>query len=423
MKRVLCILMCLAFLAGGSTMACAPAASPATPSVSPAPTQTQTTPQPSAPTTPDQYIIGVSADLTGPLATSQGQMARIFKLYFDEVNKKGGVNGHPVKVILDDSRSDPAKTASQVQSYIDGKACLVFNLASAATCEAAITKCSAANMPLITGTGMPQAAPPHPNPLVFNLQSSADSDLGGGLGYAAITVAKLHNMRAVSVDSVALDEASAKMKADTSAGVCRDWGITVNRDNIPLTTTDYQPLATTIVTNNYDMVLMTADGPAVTGLLSALLGFGFEGYYVSTPVSPPDVMLNQFKLQNQYYVVDSVLRLDVPPDAQAAAKAAGIDTSTFTTQGWSMGQSVESILKQVSWPPTADKMLAVMNQFTHNRMPYMGPLKWAADDHMGDAYRQVYTWTKASGVVKYGPAYKIDVRTLTGTENPAELGQ
>jgi len=60
-------------------------------------------------------------------------MAKVFKLYFDEVNKKGGINGHPVKVILDDSRSDPAKTASQVQSYIDGKACLVYNLASAST--------------------------------------------------------------------------------------------------------------------------------------------------------------------------------------------------------------------------------------------------------------------------------------------------
>jgi branched-chain amino acid transport system substrate-binding protein len=404
-------------------MACATAAAPATPAASPAPTQTQTTVQPSAPTTPDQYIIGVSADLTGPLAVSQGNMAQVFKLYFDGVNKKGGINGQPVKVMLDDSRSDPAKTTSQVQSYIDGKACLVCNLASAATCVAAITKCATANMPLITSTGMLQAAPPHPNPVVFNLQQEADSDLGGGLGYAAITVAKLHKMRAVSVDSISLDDASAKVKADTSAGVCRDWGITVNRDNIPAAMTDYQPLATTIVTNNYDMVLMTAGGPAVTGLLTALMGFGFEGYYISPSVSPPDVMLNQFKLQNQYYMVDSVLRLDVPPDAQAAAKAAGIDTSTFTTQGWSMGQSVESILKQVSWPPSAEKMLAVMNHFTHNRMPYMGPIKWATDDHMGDAYHQVYTWTKASGVVKYGPAYKIDVRTLTGTENPAELNQ
>ena len=125
-------------------------------------------------------------------------MSRVVKLYFDEVNKKGGVNGHPVKVILDDSRSDPAKTKSQVQSYIDGKACLVLNLASAAACDAAIAKCSAANMPLITFVGMPQAAPPHPNPVVFNLQQGAVSDLGGGLGYAAIVVAKLHKMRRYS---------------------------------------------------------------------------------------------------------------------------------------------------------------------------------------------------------------------------------
>ena len=199
------------------------------------------------------------------------------------------------------------------------------------------------------------------------------------------------------------------MKADLSARFCTDWGIIVDRDNIPPATTDYQPLASKIVTGNYDMVIVTADGPAVTGLLSALLGFGYEGYYISPAVSPPDIMLNQFKLPNQYYIVDSILRLDVPADAQAAAREAGLDKTTFTTQGWSMGQSVESVLKQVSWPPTAEKMLAVMNNFSQNRMPYLGPLKWAADDHMGDAYRQVYTWTKANGVVKYGPAYKIDL--------------
>ena len=199
--------------------------------------------------------------------------------------------------------------------------------------------------------------------------------------------------------------------------------MTVDRDNVPLTMTDYQPLASKIVTGNYDMVLVTADGPTVTGLLSALLGFGYEGFYISSSVSPPDIMLNQFKLPNQYYIMDSVLRLDVPPDAQAAARAAGIDQTTFATKGWSMGQSVELMLKQVSWPPTAEKMLAVMNHFTHNRMPYIGPLKWAPDDHIGDAYRQVYTWTKAKGVVNYGPIYKIDVRTLAATENPPELNQ
>ena len=187
--------------------------------------------------------------------------------------------------------------------------------------------------------------------------------------------------------------------------------------------TDYQSLASTIVANNYDMVLVTADGPTVTGLLTKLQGFGFEGYYISAAASPPDVLLKQFKLPNQYYVVDPVLRLAVPPDAQAAARAAGIDPTTFTTQGWSMGQSVESIIKQVSWPPTSDKMLAVVNSFKQNRMPYLGPLAWTADDHLGNAYRQVYTWTKANGIANAGPVFKIDVRTLAVTENPPELGQ
>ncbi|MGA2160018.1 MAG: ABC transporter substrate-binding protein [Dehalococcoidia bacterium] len=421
MRTVLCALVILGVLLGGAITACAPTASLPTQTTNLAPTQT--TSQPSAQTSHDPYIIGITADLTGAFAPAPGYMAHVLKLYFDEVNKNGGVNGHPVKVILDDSGSDPTKTISQVQSYIDDNACLVYDLASPLTCEAAITKCSAANMPLITYVGVPEAEPPHPNPVVFNMQQGAFSDLGGGLGYAAIIVAKLHQLRSVRVDVIALDNDSERMSADISAKFCTDWGMDVDRDNIPFAMMDYRPIASKIVANNYDMVLVTADGPAVTGLLSAMLGFGYEGLYISSAASPPDIMLNKFKLPNQYYIVDSVLRLDVPPDAQVVARAAGIDQTTFTTQGWSMGQSVELILRQVSWPPTAEKMLAVLNHFTQNRLPYLGPLKWSPDDHIGDAYRQVYTWTKNKGIVEYGPIYKIDVRTLAATENPPELNQ
>ena len=73
-------------------------------------------------------------------------------------------------------------------------------------------------MPLITFVGMPQAEPPHPNPVVFNLQQGADSDLGGGLGYAAITVAKLHKLRSVRVDSVALDNRQQRRKRTRPPG-------------------------------------------------------------------------------------------------------------------------------------------------------------------------------------------------------------
>jgi len=94
--------------------------------------------------------IGVIGSLTGPQASSSDQGATVAPAWADWINANGGINGHPVQVIVMDDKGDPATAQAAGQQFIsDGVAAIIVssdNLVSAFD-SAAIAK----GIPLIGG--------------------------------------------------------------------------------------------------------------------------------------------------------------------------------------------------------------------------------------------------------------------------------
>jgi branched-chain amino acid transport system substrate-binding protein len=80
--------------AGGGTKAAAPAGSP--------------------------INVGVIASLTGPQAGSSNQASTVAPAWASYVNEQlGGINGHPVKVFVEDDGNDPAKAQAAERTLVD----------------------------------------------------------------------------------------------------------------------------------------------------------------------------------------------------------------------------------------------------------------------------------------------------------------
>ena len=62
------------------------------------------------------YKIGHVVSLTGTYSQLGEQQRRASIMYQEEVNKAGGVNGHPLEVIIVDSQSDPSKAVTALKS-------------------------------------------------------------------------------------------------------------------------------------------------------------------------------------------------------------------------------------------------------------------------------------------------------------------
>src|SRR3954449_5221765 len=90
--------------------------------------------------------IGVIATLSGPQASSSNQGATVAPAWADYVNKElGGINGHPVQVIVKDDAGQPTTAASVINDFINQKVAVILagsdNLVpafSAATAKAGI---------------------------------------------------------------------------------------------------------------------------------------------------------------------------------------------------------------------------------------------------------------------------------------------
>ena len=63
--------------------------------------------------------IGAILGVTGPVANLGGPEARTLEMLVQEINKKGGIKGNPVELIVKDSSASPEKAISFAKQLID----------------------------------------------------------------------------------------------------------------------------------------------------------------------------------------------------------------------------------------------------------------------------------------------------------------
>ena len=78
-----------------------------------------------APAAGDPVYFGVSGPLTGPNAQYGAQWQAGFDLALDQINAQGGINGHPLRYIFEDSQSDPRQSVTIAQKFVSDPRILI----------------------------------------------------------------------------------------------------------------------------------------------------------------------------------------------------------------------------------------------------------------------------------------------------------
>src|SRR4029077_8467892 len=80
-------------------------------------TSQQSTGSAAAAPTGSPIVIGVMCQCTGPLLTNPGQFDP-YKAWIDTVNASGGINGHPLKFVYFDDKSNPGVSITDVHTLV-----------------------------------------------------------------------------------------------------------------------------------------------------------------------------------------------------------------------------------------------------------------------------------------------------------------
>jgi len=97
------------------------------------------------------YVIGAVFDITGPAAPLGTPERDTAQMIVEEINKKGGINGHPIKLIVYDNASDETKCALAVKKLISSdNVKAIIGPSTTGTTLAVVPICEKSKIPLVS---------------------------------------------------------------------------------------------------------------------------------------------------------------------------------------------------------------------------------------------------------------------------------
>src|ERR1035437_4762373 len=118
------------------------------------------TPPPPAGAAGELYAIGAVVSESGPGATLGRPEADSIQLAVDEINKAGGVNGHPLQATIIDDESNPTTAVNAVRKLLDQHPVALIGSSLTQTSLAMLPLTQAAKVPLISLASSSQVIEP-----------------------------------------------------------------------------------------------------------------------------------------------------------------------------------------------------------------------------------------------------------------------
>ncbi|MBX6328745.1 MAG: ABC transporter substrate-binding protein [Pseudolabrys sp.] len=352
----------------------------------------------------DAYVIGLTGALTGPPSSTYAPAVEGLRIYIDRVNASGGVNGKPIKLILEDDGAQPSKAAANTKKLItQDKAVLLVNASLSSTYAPMVAESKNAQVPLLFASGVcPQSVYPPADPLQFcttGYAANYDSQ-------AALDFVKANAKGAVKIGFAAMAIPLSRGEIDHAESLSKTMGMTpVDKEVIPPPTADYTPFATKLKDAGPNWVYSWAPWVTQVRTFEALRKLGWKDAMIAWAHLESETELPRLK-DDRFYVIgaNALFQDDLPVHKEiieAAKKADSKYPPTMMTEGWIGGMAIEAALKAAGWPADAARIRNAMETMKLDTKGLRGSvIEWTKDNHFRTRldYR-VYRWDSAKSSI------------------------
>lgn len=356
------------------------------------------------PAAAQDYVVGVTAALTGPPSSTYAPAVDAMRLYIDRVNAAGGVNGRKIKLVIEDDGAQPSKAAANTKKLItQDNVVLMVNASLSSTYAPVIAESKSAEVPLLFASGVcPQSVYPPADPLQFcttGYASHFDSQ-------ATLDFIKATAKGPVKIGFSAMAIPLSRGEMDYAMELSKKVGMEpVDQEVIPPPTADYTPFATKIKDANANWVFSWAPWVTQVKTFEALRRLGWPGDYIAWAHIEAEGELARIKDPRLYVIGANSLfqdNLPVHNEIRAEAKKGGTRyPAEQLTEGWIGGMVLEAVLKSVGWPADSAKIRAAMENIKVDTKGLRGgPIEWSKDNHFRTKqYYRVYRWDSGKSAI------------------------
>jgi ABC-type branched-subunit amino acid transport system substrate-binding protein len=352
----------------------------------------------------DAYVVGITAALTGPPASTYAPAMEALRIYIDRVNAAGGANGKPIKLVFLDDSAEPSKAAANMKRLTtQDNAVLLVNASLSSTYAPVVGESKRANIPLLFASGVcPKDVYPPADPLQFCTTAYASTFDSR----AALTYIKDNAKGQVQLGLAAMAIPLSRGEMEFAQKLAPDFGFkVVGLEVIPPPTPDYTPFATKIKEAGANWVFSWAPWVTQVRTLEALRRLGWADDYITWSHLEAEGELVRLKDPKLNVIGANSLYQDNLPihqEIRAAVKKADIKyPAEQMTEGWIAGMVIEAAMKGAGWPADAAKVQASMQNLQVDLKGLRGgPIEWTKDNHFRTKqFYRVYRWDPAKNAI------------------------
>jgi len=151
--------------------------------------------------TDTEILIGMFAPMSGPLAAFGVDPLQAARMWYEEVNKKGGIHGRKIKVQIEDDKCSPIDVVAVVKKFVTvDKTFIVHGGACTAATVAAQEFVTREKIPLVMINAAGDSAVIPPTRYVFGAFGSTQRTVGGTIVEFAITELKAKRIAYIAHD-------------------------------------------------------------------------------------------------------------------------------------------------------------------------------------------------------------------------------
>lgn len=346
----------------------------------------------------DPYILGYVTDLSGIARDSYAPVLEGFELYFDSLNAEGGIDGHPVEVVVRDDESTGDRSVSGAIELVTREdAIAIFGLSLSSTHQAVFDALEEEQVPVITGfSGVDSTLPSEPATLGFTAGNVAG--VVGTVGGEFISeVADEGTVVCTTIDTV-----GGVQGCENSENVASEAGFDVGgRVVFPIAATDFGPIARDIIGNNPNVVIGHYGSSWHQRMIAALRAEGYEGPYVAAPWGTSEQSL-QAGVESGgvgegvfFYTRYAVANDDAEGVAafREAAEEHGTDFELQNPhlQGWGLARIAHETLGECGYPCSSSDFAEALTSVEVDMNGITGgPISFSEDDHHGTSWWRLY---------------------------------
>jgi len=345
----------------------------------------------------DGYVVGVTAALTGPPASTYAPAVEALRIYVDRLNTVGGINGRKINLVIEDDSAQPSKAAANAKKLLtEDKPVLMINASLSSTYAPVVAEAKNAGVPLMFASSVcpKDVYPPAQENEFCTTAFAANYDSRGALSFV-----KDAATGPVKIGFAAMAIPVSRGEIDFAESQAPELGMSAaDKEIIPPPTADYTPFATKIKEAGANWVFSWAPWVTEVRTFEALRRLGWSGDYITWAHLEAENELRRIKDPQLYVIGANALFEDALPIQKEIADVAKQAGSKYPpdqlTEGWIAGMVLEAALKGAGADATPAKVQASMQNLKVDLKGLRGgPIEWTKDNHFRTRqYYRVYRW-------------------------------